>query len=84
MTIKPDEIRLVKLILYHCKKEYDPIPTQDIFDLNMNPKRLEYLINKLTWFIEYGVSPYYGWLEIKPQEIKQIYKNKYGVDLNDD
>ena len=83
MTIKPDEIELVQLILKYCKKDHDMIPTEEIFKMDINHKRLEYLINKLTWFINYGVSPYYGWLDIPPWEIKIIYKNKYGVDLND-
>ena len=83
MTIKPDEIRLVKLILYHCKKEFDPIPTQDIFDLDMHDKRKLYLLNKMTHFIDYGVNAFFGWLDIPAWEIKQIYKNKHGVDLND-
>ena len=84
MTIKPDEIEVVKLILKHCTNRYDMLPTDELLNMNINGKRLTYLIEtKFTWFIEYGVNAFFGWLDIPAWEIKQIYKNKHGVDLND-
>ena len=79
--IKNDEIQLVKMILAHCETATDPrIPTEEILQLDIHPKRLYYLLTKF-WFIEYGVSVLYGWLDASPAEIKDYYKNAHGVQL---
>jgi len=81
MTVKDDEILVVKTILNKCKKPGDMIPTEDILNLNINKKRLYYLLNKLTWFIESGVSVYHGWInwDCSISQIKDYYKTKHRV-----
>jgi hypothetical protein len=79
--IKEDEILVVKTILEHCKKEYDHIPTDKLYSLGINYKRLEYILEKLTWFIESGISVRTGWLRIPVWEIKEYYKNVHKIML---
>ena len=81
MSIKQDEIDVVKVILNHCENLHDMIPTEELEKLDINHKRLYYLLNKLTWFIEYGVSVYYGWLCQSPLEIRDYYKRVHKVCL---
>jgi hypothetical protein len=81
MTIKDDEIELVRFILKWCKKPYDMLPTVGIFDLDIPPKRILYLLNKMTHFIEYGVNVYLGWIDQDPSYIRDYYKNVHGVEL---
>ena len=60
--IKEDEIQLVKAILKYCKNPYDLIPHEEITNLKIHVKRLNYLLNKMSHFIEYGVNIFYGWI----------------------
>lgn len=46
--IRDDEILLVKTILKYCKKPYDMLPRNEIDKLNINHKRLYYLLMKMT------------------------------------
>ncbi len=79
MTVKDDEILVVQTILCHCFKEYDPIPTEDLMKLNIPPKRLLYLLNKMDHFIEYGVNVMYGWLCADPAYIRNYYNHTHRV-----
>lgn len=81
--IKKDEITLIKTILLFCKKPYDMLPRAAIDALNMNWKRLLYLLNKFTNndFLNYGVNVYFGWLNKDPSEIIEYYKETHGVVL---
>ena len=83
MAIREDEIQLVKTILKYCKKPYDTLPRDEIDKLNMNEKRLMYLLHKMTHFINYGVGVYWGWICEEPSYIINYYKNTHGIDLNE-
>ncbi len=81
--IKEDELLLIRTILEYCKKPYDVLPRAAIYKLNMNPKRLLYLLNKMNGkeFINYGVNVYFGWLDKEPSYIINYYKNTHGIKL---
>ena len=81
MNIKQDEIELVKLILSHCTKPYDRIPTEKIDALDIHPKRIDYLLHKMSHFIEYGINVWYGWIDQSPQYIRDYYKRVHEVEL---
>lgn len=81
--IKEDEILLIKTILKNCKERYDMLHRVSIDKLNMNHKRLLYLLHKMcnNGLLNYGVNVYFGWIDKEPLEIIEHYK-KLGVDLN--
>ena len=81
MTVKDDELVLVKLILKWCKEPYDMLPTTSILELDIPPKRKLYLLNKMTHFIDYGVNICFGWIEQPASYIKDYYKKVHGVIL---
>jgi len=81
MTVKQDEIELVQTILKYCKEPYDMLPTEQISNLSIHPKRINYLLLKMTHFINYGVNVWYGWIEQDSEYIKNYYKNTHGVIL---
>ena len=82
--IKKDEILLVKTILKHCKKRYDMLHRVSIDRLEMNYKRLLYILHKMcnNNLLNYGVNVYFGWIDKDPSEIIEYYRIR-GVNLDD-
>jgi len=59
--MKDDEWELLVAI---ANKKYGEWPTNAVAELGMNDKRAEYILEKWSrkeW-LEYGVSPFWGWL----------------------
>lgn len=81
--IKKDEIVLIKTILKHSKQKGDMIHRVSIDKLNMNPKRLLFLLQKLynRGILECGINIYFGWIDKDPLEIIEHYKKIHGVDI---
>lgn len=79
--IKEDEILLIRTILEHCIVPYDMLPTEEIEKLPIPPKRINYLLHKMSHFIEYGVNIWFGWICETTKYIKDYYKNTHNIIL---